>query len=81
MSGITKTLKGTRNEFTLHINKEYDYRFMSDKRDEIITILKNHFAEKNGINLPIFGVDHTHLSQFTTTEKDARKGQSRFPPV
>ena len=31
LSGITKTLKGTRNEFTLHVTKEYDYRFMSDK--------------------------------------------------
>ena len=80
MSGITKTLKGTRNEFTLHINKEYDYRFMSERRDEIINILKNHFAEKNGINLPIFGVDQSNLSQFTTTEKDMKRGQSKFPP-
>ncbi len=73
-------MKGTRNEFTLHINKEYDYRFMSERRDEIITILKNHFAEKNGINLPIFGVDHQNLSQFTTTEKDVKRGLTRFPP-
>lgn len=53
---------------------------MSDKRDEIIYILKTHFAEKNGINLPIFGVDSSNLTQFTTTEKDAKRGQSRFPP-
>jgi hypothetical protein len=53
---------------------------MSERRDEIINILKNHFAEKNGINLPIFGVDQSNLSQFTTTEKDMKRGQSKFPP-
>jgi hypothetical protein len=73
-------LKGAKKEFTLHVNKEYDYRFVSEKRDEIITILKNHFAERNGINLPIFGVESTNLQAFTTTEKDMKKGQSRFPP-
>lgn len=80
MSGITKNLKGARKEFTLHINKEYDYRFLSERRDEIINILKCHFAERNGINLPIFGVDKSNLSQFTTTEKDMKRGQSKFPP-
>lgn len=81
LSGITKTLKGTRNEFTLHVNKEYDYRFMSERRDEIINVLKITFAQKNGINLPIFGVEKNNLVDFTTTEKDKKRGQSRFPPV
>lgn len=81
LSGVSKTLRGTRNEFTLHINKEYDYRFMSERREEIITILKAHFAERNGINLPIFGIDKTNLSDFTTTERDKKRGLSRFPPV
>lgn len=53
---------------------------MSERRDEIINILKCHFAERNGINLPIFGVDQSNLSQFTTTEKDMKRGQSKFPP-
>jgi Unconventional myosin tail, actin- and lipid-binding len=81
LSGISKTLKGTRNEFTLHVNKEYDYRFMSERREEIIHILKQHFAERNGINLPIFGIDKVNLSDFTTTEKDKKRGMNRFPPV
>jgi len=63
------------------VNREYDYRFMSDKREEIINILKHNFAERNGINLPIFGVQSANLSEFTTTEKDAKRGVSKFPPV
>jgi phosphodiesterase/alkaline phosphatase D-like protein len=54
--GITKNLHGTKREFTLHVNSEYDYRFQSDKRDEIIGILKTKYAERNGINLTILGV-------------------------
>mgnify|MGYP003340512854 CR=1 FL=1 len=54
---------------------------MSERRDEIINILKTHFAETNGINLPIFGAPATNLSQFTTTEKDSKRGISKFPPV
>jgi hypothetical protein len=61
LSGITKSLRGTRNEFTLHVNKEYDYRFMSERREEIIRVLKEHYATRNGINLPIFGVEKASL--------------------
>ena len=51
------------------------------RRDEIIKILKVNFAERNGINLPIFGVEKTNLVDFTTTEKDKKRGSTRFPPV
>lgn len=43
-------------------------------------MLKQRFAEKTGENLPIFGIDKSHLTDFTTTEKDAKRGVSRFPP-
>ncbi len=32
-------------------------------------------------NLPIFGVQKSNLREYTTTEKDAKKGYSRFPPL
>ena len=44
------------------------------RRDEIINILKNHYAERNGINLPIFGVDKANLTEFTTNERDKKRG-------
>jgi hypothetical protein len=32
-------------------------------------------------NLPIFGIDKTTLTDFTTTEKDMKRMVSRFPPA
>ena len=31
LNGISKNIMGKQREFTLHFNKEYDYRFYSDK--------------------------------------------------
>jgi len=38
------------------------------------------FAERNQRNLPIFAVTNKTLTDFTTTEKDKKRGVSRFPP-
>ena len=31
LGGISKTMLGSKIEFTLHVPKEYDYRFISEK--------------------------------------------------
>ena len=67
-------------EFTLHVQNEYDYRYQSEKRNEIVDIIKRAFAEKQKANLPIFGIEKEKLSDFTTTEKDFKRGVSKFPP-
>ena len=72
---------GAKNEFTLHVSKDYDYRFMSDRRNEIIDIIKHGYAEKFSENLPIFGIQKDKLADFTTVEKDFKRGISRFPPT
>lgn len=46
----------------------------SYRRDEIIEVVKHRFAEKMNQNLPIFGIDKANLKDFTTTEKDFKKG-------
>ncbi len=53
---------------------------MSDKREEIIQTLKQVFVDLNSKNLPIFGVPNKTLTDFTTTEKDHKRGRSRYPP-
>lgn len=46
----------------------------------MIDILKIRYAEKMNDNLPIFGIDKSNLNDFTTTEKDMKRLQSRYPP-
>lgn len=31
LGGVSKTLIGTKIEFTIHVPKEYDYRFLTEK--------------------------------------------------
>ena len=93
LGGISKAMTGVKIEFTLHVPTQYDYRFLSEKylspihynniyrREEIIDILKHRYAEKMQDNLPIFGIDKSTLTDYTTTEKDMKRMVSRFPPA
>lgn len=80
LGGLSKTLLGAKTEFTIHVPSEYDYRFVSDRRNEIIDILRFRYSDKLNKNLPIFGVEKDKLTEFTTVEKDMKRGISRFPP-
>ena len=80
LCGVSKNTVGKRSEFTVHVNDEYDYRFLTDKRDEIIAILKLVYFGATQKNLPIFDIPEGHLRGFTSTEKDRKRGVDRFPP-
>lgn len=81
MGGLTKTVAPSRctTEFTIHVPSTYDYRFTTEKRDEIVDVLKRVYFVLKQKNLPIFNVTSKDLRDFTTTEKDMNKNQSRFP--
>mmetsp|Transcript_9999 Transcript_9999/g.7524 ORF Transcript_9999/g.7524 Transcript_9999/m.7524 type:complete len:147 (+) Transcript_9999:203-643(+) len=81
IKGVSITARPGKYEFTLHIPSEYDYRFNSDKRDEIIHLLKVRYLQINKENLPVFGHNKDHLKDVTTTEVDKKKGINRFPPL
>jgi hypothetical protein len=53
---------------------------IKNRRDEILDTIKTRYAEKMQINVPIFGIEKNDLRDFTTTERDAKRGISRFPP-
>ena len=50
------------------------------RREEIMDVLKRvfHFSKKQ--NCPVYHVTSSNLKDYTTTEKDMKKGSSRFPP-
>lgn len=83
IAAVTKTISPSSNtrEFTIHLPEEYDYRYLSDRRDDIIDIIKRRFFDIKKKNLPMFGTSNSNLKDFTTTEKDKRKQNSRFPPI
>jgi hypothetical protein len=81
IGGITKTVPPSKNllEFTVHVPSSYDYRFISEARNEIMTIIKQAFFAFHRKNLPVFHVTSKDLRDYTTTEKDMKKSISRFP--
>ena len=46
----------------------------------MINLLKQRFAKLKSFNLPIYGIQNTNLRDYTTTEKDMKRGVSRMPP-
>ena len=50
------------------------------RREEIIDVLKRVFHCAKKQNCPVFHATSSNLKDYTTTEKDMKKGSSRFPP-
>ena len=69
-----------KKEFTLHLPETYDYRFISDKREIIIKVLQQSYADIAKKNLAIYDIPEKNLKGFTTTEKDKKRNVDRNPP-
>eukprot|EP00357_Protocruzia_adherens_P002555 CAMPEP_0115016588 /NCGR_PEP_ID=MMETSP0216-20121206/27543_1 /TAXON_ID=223996 /ORGANISM="Protocruzia adherens, Strain Boccale" /LENGTH=535 /DNA_ID=CAMNT_0002387107 /DNA_START=45 /DNA_END=1652 /DNA_ORIENTATION=- len=65
-------------EFVLHCPNEYDYRYSSVRRENIISCVK-HFRTRLGYGLPIVEIDIEDLKDVTTTRTDNKKGITRMP--
>ena len=73
--GVTKSTFQDSDEFVVHVFKEHDYRFISNKKDDIIEVLK---AVNPSMN--IYKVPHKELKMYTTTEADVKSGVTKEPP-
>lgn len=82
VSAVIKTVPPSKakTEFTVQVAITYDYRLLSERRDEIIEVLKKLFIVKKNANLPMYYAGTKDLENFTTTEKDMEKGVNRWPP-
>ena len=79
IAAITKSNSKESMEFVLHVPTEYDYRYTSDQRDEIIKVIREAYLIIAGKNLPLYGVPHLYLKDFVTSESDAKKKIKRIP--
>ena len=79
IGGVSKSLASNSSEFVIHVPKEYDYRYTSDKKDDIISTLKLAYVSCKKKNLPIYGIESRSLRDYTTTEKDMKRGITRVP--
>ena len=67
------------NEFVVHIKSEYDYRFVSDQRQEIFDAIKYIWWRQHKKNVPVYGVN-AKLKDFHTSKKDIASGCEICPP-
>ena len=81
---MTKTIPPSKNttEFTVHVGGDtaYDYRFITEKREEIMNIIKRVYHFNKTANVPVYHTDAKDLRTYTTTEKDWKSGRTNFPP-
>ena len=57
-------------EFIIHVDKEYDYRFLSDKCFEICRYIRVLFYRIKLESLPFFYKTEASLFEYTTSKKD-----------
>ena len=69
VAGLTKCVPPSTciNEFIIHVPKEYDYCLITERRDEIMAILKKAYVDEFNDNLAIYGVDTKDCAPYTTT--------------
>jgi serum/glucocorticoid-regulated kinase 2 len=66
--------KGSTGEFVLHIPNEYDYRYKSNNRTQIVELLEDLFYKKTGKRLDVTHVLQTSLKDLTRTRVKVMNG-------
>lgn len=74
------TVSQSSNEFIVHVPEEYDYRYVSEKRNLIIALIcKGYFMCTNKKHLKFFLKPESDLSAYLTTKVHMKKKQSKIP--
>lgn len=67
-------------EFVLHVPEEYDYRYSSQDKNRILTVLTKAIVDQNdGKKIPFFFKDEVCLFNYASTKGDKKKGMNRMP--
>ena len=79
LRGITKSTKEEPTCFVIHVKSMEDEHLYWEDISESIEFIKKVYTSLLKKNLPIFGIESNHLSDYTATDKDALLGISRMP--
>ena len=63
----------------MHVKNEYDYRFVSESRDELFDHIKACYFHMMNANLPVYGVPGK-IKEYETSKKDVKAGVEKLPP-
>ena len=75
--GVTKSKHS--DEFIVHCPDEYDYRFSSQLKDQIVSVMIKATKALNGKTLYIWETQELNLKDLATTKGDKKKGISKIP--
>lgn len=79
MKALTKSTETGNMEFIVHVENEYDYRFVCEMREELFEQIKACFFNMMNKNIPIFGIP-AKLKDYATSKKDIKGGLEKVPP-
>jgi hypothetical protein len=64
LAGLSKALLGSKVEFVVNVKNGHDYRYMSERRTEILNIIKYRYADLLNENLPVYGIHNERANEF-----------------
>ena len=76
LSAISINIFPDNDELVLHVDSEYDYRYTTNYRKDIINILKERYFMLCSKNLPIYEIEEKYLTKYMKTEN--MKGQQNL---
>ena len=75
---MTKSTDQNNQEFIVHVKNEYDYRFVSESKDELFDHIKACYFHMMNANLPVYGVSGK-VKDYETSKKDVKGGVEKLP--
>ena len=76
---ITRSGHKESTEFVIHVPSEYDYRYSSQNKEEIIEIIKTSYFNISKKMLPMYEVPSKTLNEYVTNKDDKKKSIFKIP--
>ena len=78
LRGLTKNTKEDSTEFVIHVDRDYDFIFESDRREVLFKAIKYVYWNSNRENIPVYGIADD-LHEYHTKEEDIAERKEYKP--